>query len=181
MYIHIYYICVFIIHLSIYLSIYLYTYIHIQLYLCMYIYMYIYSYIYVCIYIYVYIYVYIYIYMHFCHFLYIVTFIMFIYFLKTVQSFHVIFSDNFLVLLWPPHIKKTSEFFTAYFRDVFYLLRAVKPFLIKVCKDAFCITPMLTALRKIFTANPLVEAILGYFLVCLVVFFSISLEPFGFL
>ena len=173
MYIHIYYICVFIIHLSIYLSIYLYIYIHIQLYLCMYIYMYIYSYIYVCIYIYIY--------MHFCHFLYIVTFIMFIYFLKTVQSFHVIFSDNFLVLLWPPHIKKTSEFFTAYFRDVFYLLRAVKPFLIKVCKDAFCITPMLTALRKIFTANPLVEAILGYFLVCLVVFFSISLEPFGFL
>ena len=179
MYIHIYYICVFIIHLSIYLSIYLYIYIHIQLYLCMYIYMYIYSYIYVCIYIYVYIYIYIY--MHFCHFLYIVTFIMFMYFLKTVQSFHVIFSDNFLVLLWPPHIKKTSEFFTAYFRDVFYLLRAVKPFLIKVCKDAFCITPMLTALRKIFTANPLVEAILGYFLVCLVVFFSISLEPFGFL
>ena len=179
MYIHIYYICVFIIHLSIYLSIYLYIYIHIQLYLCMYIYMYIYSYIYVCIYIYVYIYIYIY--MHFCHFLYIVTFIMFMYFLKTVQSFHVIFSDNFLVLLWPPHIKKTSEFFTAYFRDVFYLLRAVKPFLIKVCKDAFCITPMLTALRKIFTANPLVEAILGYFLVCLVVFFSIFLEPFGFL
>ena len=179
MYIHIYYICVFIIHLSIYLSIYLYIYIYIQLYLCMYIYMYIYSYIYVCIYIYVYIYIYTY--MHFCHFLYIVTFIMFMYFLKTVQSFHVIFSDNFLVLLWPPHIKKTSEFFTAYFRDVFYLLRAVKPFLIKVCKDAFCITPMLTALRKIFTANPLVEAILGYFLVCLVVFFSISLEPFGFL
>ena len=179
MYIHIYYICVFIIHLSIYLSIYLYIYIHIQLYLCMYIYMYIYSYIYVCIYIYVYIYIYIY--MHFCHFLYIVTFIMFMYFLKTVQSFHVIFSDNFLVLLWPPHIKKTSEFFTAYFRDVFYLLRAVKPFLIKVCKDAFCITPMLTALRKIFTANPLVEAILGYFLVCLVVFYSIFLEPFGFL
>ena len=179
MYIHICYICVFIIHLSIYLSIYLYIYIHIQLYLCMYIYMYIYSYIYVCIYIYVYIYIYIY--MHFCHFSYIVTFIMFMYFLKTVQSFHVIFSDNFLVLLWPPHIKKTSEFFTAYFRDVFYLLRAVKPFLIKVCKDAFCITPMLTALRKFFTANPLVEAILGYFLVCLVVFFSISLEPFGFL
>ena len=51
----------------------------------------------------------------------------------------------------------------------------------KVCKEVFCITPMLTVLKKVFTASPLLEAISGYFLICLVVFFSISLEPFGFL
>ena len=61
------------------------------------------------------------------------------------------------------------------------LLRAFKPFLIKVCKDVFCITPMLTGIKKLFTASPLLlETILWYFLVCFVVFFSISWQPFSF-
>ena len=34
-----------------------------------------------------------------------------------------------------------------------YLLRAVKLFLIKVCKDGFCIIPMLTALKKIHSKS----------------------------
>ena len=43
------------------------------------------------------------------------------------------------------------------------LLRAVKPFLIKTCKDVFCITPMLTAPKQIFTVSPLLlKAFLGY-------------------
>ena len=37
---------------------------------------------------------------------------------------------------------------------------------------------MLTALTKVFTASPLLEAIVRYFLVCIVVFFSIAWEPF---
>ena len=43
------------------------------------------------------------------------------------------------------------------------LLTAVKPFLIKTCKDVFCITPMLTAPKQIFTVSPLLlKAFLGY-------------------
>ena len=60
--------------------------------------------------------------------------------------------------------------------EFLYLLRAVKPCLIKIFKDVFCITPMLTALSigviqktslKILTADsPLLEAILEFFLIC---------------
>ena len=55
--------------------------------------------------------------------------------------------------------------------EFLYSLRAVKSFFIKVCKDVFCITPMLTALKQFFTASsPLQEAILEYFLVWFEVF-----------
>ena len=56
------------------------------------------------------------------------------------------------------------------------LLRSVKHLLIKLGKDVFCITPMLTALTKFFRANPsLLGAIFGVFfgLYC-GVFFSVS-------
>ena len=53
-------------------------------------------YIYICVCIYIYIYIYK---IHPCHFSCTVTFIMFIYFLKTVQSFRIIFSQMFLLLL----------------------------------------------------------------------------------
>ena len=103
-------------------------------------------------------------------------------FLENSSIFPSYFFETTFWYYFDHHILKKLQNFSQLILEMFlYLLRAVKPFLIKVCKDAFCITPMLTALRNIFTANLLVEAILGYFLVCLAVFFSISLEPFGFL
>ena len=107
---------------------------------------------------------------------------MFFYFLKIVQSFHIkFFADNFGITWTITYSKNTSQLkdllgvILSYFGDHFgaflYLLRAVTPFLIKVCKDV----PMLTALNKSFTLHPpLLEAFLGYFLVSFVVFFSIS-------
>ena len=63
--------------------------------------------------------------------------------------------------------------------EFLYLLRAVKPCLRKVCKIVFCITPVLTALKSFFTTGPpLLEAIFGFYLVCFVVFLSVSLENF---
>ena len=57
----------------------------------------------------------VYIYIHSCHFLCIVTFIMFICFLKTIQSFQIIiFSQKFLVLLGQSLIEKN---FTVYVKD----------------------------------------------------------------
>ena len=53
---------------------------------------------------------YVYIYIHSCPFLCIITFIMFIYFLKTVQSFYIIFSQMFLVILEQSLIQKASQF-----------------------------------------------------------------------
>ena len=56
--------------------------------------------------------------------------------------------------------------------EFLYLLRVVKPCLKKVCKYVFCITPMLIALNFFFTTTPpLLETILGYFLVSFVAFF----------
>ena len=115
-------------------------------------------------------------------FLCIITFIMFIYFLETVQSFHIIFSQNFFLLLGQSFIQKNVKVSAESFWVILglillvflYLLRVVKPFLIKVCKNVFCITPILTVLNIFFTANPfLLEAILGCFLVCLFASFSI--------
>ena len=113
---------------------------------------------------YIYIYIYIYIYVSF---------------LENSSIFSHFF-QIFLVLLGQSLTQKKLHSFLQLILVVFHLLRAVKPFLIKVFKDVFCISPMLTALRKIITANPLLEAILGYFLVCLVVFFSIPWKSFGF-
>ena len=56
-----------------------------------------------------------------------------------------------------------------------YLLRAVKPFSWRFGKVFFCITPMLIALKKNFTTS---QAILEYFLVCLVIIFFISWKLF---
>ena len=56
-----------------------------------------------------------------------------------------------------------------------YLLRAVKPFSWRFGKVFFCITPMLIVLKKNFTTS---QAILEYFLVCLVIFFFISWKLF---
>ena len=67
--------------------------------------------------------VYIYIYIHSCHFLCIVTFIMFICFLKTIQSFHIIiFSQKFLVLLGQSLIEKTSQFMLKTAESFFVIL-----------------------------------------------------------
>ena len=88
---------------------------------------------------YIYIYInisYIYIYTHILAiFLCIATFVMFIYFLKTVQSFPIIYLGNHL-------LKKASQlndlwwvilgWFGAHFG---VLLRSVKSFLINICKD----------------------------------------------
>ena len=84
---------------------------------------------------------------------------MFIYFLKTVQSFHMIFLQMLLILLGQSLIQKklhslktSAESFWVILRLIlvvfFYLLRAAKPFLIKVPKDAICISPTLTALKN---------------------------------
>ena len=73
----------------------------------MYIYIYIYMYIYMYIYIYIYIFMHVYTYIHSRHFLCIVTFIMLISFLKTVQSFHIIFLQMFLLLLGQSLIPKS--------------------------------------------------------------------------
>ena len=97
-----------------------------------------------------------------------------LYFLKTVQSFPIIFSQMFLVLFGQLLIQKSftdSRPFAESFWGSFWWCSSIysellKPFFIKVCKDVFCITSMLTALKKNFTASPpLLEAILGYFLV----------------
>ena len=64
--------------------------------------------------------------------------------------------------------------------EFLYLLTAVKPCLKKVCKDVSCITPMLTAL--IFFRNKSSwRPFWGIFGQFCGIFFSISLEPFGFL
>ena len=80
---------------------------------------------------------------------------MFIYFLKTVQSFHIIFSQKFFILLGQSFIQKNRKVSAESFWVILglillvflYLLRVVKPFLIKVCKNVFCITPILTVLN----------------------------------
>ena len=65
---------------------------------------------------------------------------------------------------------------------LFILYSTVKPFLIKICKDVFCVTPIFTALKKVFTASPpLQEAILGCFSVCFVAFFLYFLRNVWFL
>ena len=85
---------------------------------------------------------------------------MFIYFLKIVIFFHIIFLQIFLVLLRQSLIQKKLHSLNI-FAESFWvvlglilvvflcLLRAVKPFLIKFCKDIFCTNPVLTALKKL--------------------------------
>ena len=85
----------------------------------------------------------------------IITFIMFISFLKTVQSFHVLFFTDVFVITWTITYSKkhhnSAELFWVILRlillEFVYLLRAVKRCLKKVCKDVFCIAIMLTALN----------------------------------
>ena len=95
---------------------------------------------------------------------------------------HYFFTDYFFHSL-----KNSAELFWVILglilMEFLYLLRAVKPCLKKVCKDGFfCITPMLTAL--IFFHNKS-SSPGGHFWVFFGqfcgIFFSISLEPFGFL
>ena len=71
--------------------------------------------------------------------------------------------DNHLFNETSQFMLKTAEsffFILGLILMLLYLLRAVKPFLIKVCKVAFCITPMLTALRNIFISS---WSVLWYF------------------
>ena len=87
---------------------------------------------------------------------------------------HYFFTWIFGITWTITYSQKTSQFkelcwvilgyFGPHFSVSLYSLRAVKPFLIKVCEDVFCITSILATLKK----SP-------------VVFFSISWEPFGFL
>ena len=58
--------------------------------------------------------------------------------------------------------------------ELFYLLRPLKLFLTKICKNDFCVTPMFTALKKFHIKSSSPEdhfGVLGCFLVCLLVFF----------
>ena len=64
--------------------------------------------------------------------------------------------------------------------EFLYFLRAVRPCLKTICKDVVCITPMLTARIFIFTTSPLLEIILGYFLVSCLVFFLCLLKTVSF-
>ena len=103
--------------------------------------------------------------------------------LFTLLFFHINFwyyLDNHLLKETSQFMLKTAESFFVILGLILmllYLLRAVKPFLIKVCKVAFCITPMLTALRNIFLSSPLLETVLvwGHFWSVLW-YFSLFLE-----
>ena len=100
---------------------------------------------------------------------------------------HCYFYYVHLLLIQESHSLKTSaELFRFVLQlillEFLYLLRAVKPCLKKVCKYVFCITVILTALIFFFTISPpLLEAILGYFLVSFVVFFLYFLRTVWFL
>ena len=73
-------------------------------------------------------------------------------------------------------------YFGAHFAGVTLFIESVKLCLKNVCKDVFCITPMLTSLNVFFTISPLLlEAILGYFLFSFVVFFLYFLRTVWFL
>ena len=106
------------------------------------------------------------------------THVMFLYFLKTLQSFDIKFFTDVSKIAWIiTYSKKLHSlkplargFLGACFSAFLYILRAVKPLPINVCKNGFCITQMPAALNKIFTACPLLETILGKFLVCFVPF-----------
>lgn len=98
-------------------------------------------------------------------------FIMLLYFLKMVQSFHIKFFYicfyiwyMFLVLLGKSP-QKTFEaerlllqpilgYFGSHFGESPLISGAVQSFLIKVFTDVFCITPMATALKKLFYSIP---------------------------
>ena len=80
-----------------------------------------------------------------CHFLCIATFIMFIYFLKTVQSYF--FTEIFRITLTITYsktlhsLRTSAESFLVILGLILavflYLLRSVKSILIKACKDVF--------------------------------------------
>ena len=80
---------------------------------------------------------------------------MFIYFLKTVQSYF--FTEIFRITLTITYsktlhsLRTSAESFLVILGLILavflYLLRSVKPILIKACEDVFCITAMLTALK----------------------------------
>ena len=105
-----------------------------------------------------------------------------------------IYTDTFGITWTITYLKKASQlkdlcsvilgYFGAHFGGVplFIFNSTVKPYLIKICKDVFCVTPMFAALKKVFTASPpLLETILGYFSVCFVAFFLYFLRNVWFL
>ena len=112
---------------------------------------------------YIYYILYIYIYIHYTF--YVALHLLCCYaqvFLESTPIFHIIFSYFILVVF-------------------FYLLRFVKPFLVKVWKYIFLYYFNAYCTKQILMSSPLLEPTSRYFLVCLVVYFSISWEPFGFL
>ena len=120
---------------------------------------------------YIYIYInisYIYIYTHIlATFLCIATFVMFIYFLKTVQSFPIIYLGNHL-------LKKASQlndlwwvilgWFGAHFG---VLLRSVKSFLINICKDVSWDRLVLFEICTFIHDNTLMVVRLKIFIACI--------------
>ena len=114
-----------------------------------------------------------------------------IYLLKTVQYFSQYFFANVLVITWTSTCSKESHSLKAsaelfwiilglILLEFLYFLRAVRPCLKTICKDVVCITPMLTARIFIFTTSPLLEIILGYFVVSCLVFFLCLLKTVSF-
>ena len=118
---------------------------------CLFIY-YIYIYIYIYIYMHIYIQLHLYISIRSCQLiLSIVTSIVFIYFLETVQSFPITWTITYSKKLRSS--QDSAESFWVILGVILmvfiYSFGAVKPFLINVCIDYSCITPMLyTTLKK---------------------------------
>ena len=89
--------------------------------------------------------------LHSRHFLCIITFYYVHLFLENSSIFsHYIFTDIFGITYSKKSqsLKTSTESFLVILAVFLYLLRAVQPFLIKFCKDVFCIAPILNALKK---------------------------------
>ena len=132
--------------------------------------------------------VHIYIYKYSCPFLCFVTFIMFLYFLKTVQSFHIkIFTSVFGITLTITYSKNLFHSLTSPAGSCFGLfwgsfwhmfpcfLKTVQSFLTKVCTCfLYCSIGYCTKSFIFNSMSPSARAIMGYFLVYFWVLLSIS-------